>query len=121
NVNDDFWLNILVKFAEHGIIHGVYEFDKRIKVLLDSVCLGVKDLDAQKFKEKYPYISRGISQEEVFLSLAARDKACAWLFEQGYYQDAGKAIKYAGNSAVLGKLLFDGKMLYHDINAPNYA
>ncbi|MBF4365241.1 integrase, partial [Vibrio anguillarum] len=62
-----------------------------------------------------------IALDETFLSLTEREKACAWLFEQGYYQDAGKAIKYAGNSAVLGKLLFDGKMLYHDINAPNYA
>ncbi|MBF4390466.1 integrase, partial [Vibrio anguillarum] len=110
----------LVKFAEHGIIHGVYDFDKRTKVLLDGASRGMKDTDAQKFKKKYPYISRDIAQDDIFLCLAERDKACAWLFEQGYYQRGKETIKYAGNSAVLSKLLFDGKMLYHEINAPVY-
>ncbi|MBF4228057.1 integrase, partial [Vibrio anguillarum] len=30
NVNDDFWLNILMKFAQYGSFHGVYDFDKRV-------------------------------------------------------------------------------------------
>lgn len=54
-----------------------------------------------------------------FLSLEARDKACAGLFEQGYYQ-RGEGICYDGNGAVLNKFLFNRKMLYHGINAPNY-
>lgn len=120
NVNDDFWLNILVQFAEYGNFQGVYEIDKRTQVLLDSASLGVSDADVQTFKEKYPYISRDIAQDEISLSLAEREKACAWLFEQSYYQGK-EAIRYVGNSAVLGKLLFGGKMLYHDINLPNYA
>ncbi|CQB52042.1 MULTISPECIES: hypothetical protein [Vibrio] len=123
NVNDDFWLNILVKLAEYGSLYGVYEFDKRTKALLDDVSQGVTDEDAKKFRDNYPYIARDIAQDEVYLSLEARDrdKVCAWLFEQGYYYlGSGKSIRYNGNSAVLSKLLFDGKMLYHDINVPNY-
>ncbi|MDF4345074.1 integrase [Vibrio parahaemolyticus] len=119
NVNDDFWLNILMKFAEHGSFYGVYEFDKRTKALLDNVCQSISDTDAQGFREKYPYIARDIAQGEVFLSLESRDKACAGLFEQGYYQ-RGEGICYDGNGAVLNKFLFNRKMLYHGINAPNY-
>ncbi|MBS9847927.1 integrase [Vibrio alginolyticus] len=119
NVNDDFWLNVLMKFAEHGGLHGVYEFDKRTKALLDDASQGISNEDAQTFREKYPYIARDISQDEVFLSLEARDKACAWLFEQGYYHQ-GVGIDYCGSSAVVSKLLFDGKILYQDIATPNY-
>ncbi|MGI2923833.1 integrase [Vibrio diabolicus] len=120
NVNDDFWLNILTKYAEPGNFQGVYEIDKRTKVLLDNASQSVSDADAQTFKEKFPYVTQNIAQDESVLSLAEREKACAWLFERGYYH-AREGIKYAGSSAVLGKLLFDGKMLYHDINLPNYA
>ncbi|WP_079324632.1 integrase [Vibrio sp. L85] len=120
NVNDDFWLNILMKFAEHGSFHGVYEFDKRTKTLLDDASQSISDEDAQTFREKYPYIVRDIAQNEIFLSLEARDKACTWLFEQDYYQNRG-GIDYYGRTALLINLLFDGKMLYHDINIPNYA
>ena len=119
NVNDDFWLNILMQFAEFGSFYGVYEFDKRTKALLDDVSQGISDADAQRFREKYPYITRDIAQDEVFLSLEARDKACAWLFEQGYYRKSG-CTHNDGNSAVLSKLLFDGKILYQGINAPVY-
>lgn len=121
NVNDGFWLNILMQFAEYGNFKGVYEIDKRTKVLLDNASQGVSDADLQAFKEKYPYVLRDIAQDEILLSLVEREKACAWLFKQGYYQDNGNVIIYAGRSAVLGKLLFDGKMLYHDINIPIYA
>ncbi|APF66603.1 MULTISPECIES: integrase [Vibrio] len=120
NVNDDFWLNILTKYAEHGNFQGVYEIDKRTKVLFDNASQSVSDADAQTFKEKFPYVTQDIAQDESFLFLAEREKACAWLFERGYYH-AGESIKYTGRSAVLGKLLFGGKMLYHDINLPNYA
>lgn len=120
NVNDDFWLNILTKFAEYGNFQGVYEIDKRTKVLLNNASQGVSDADVQAFKEKYPYVSRDIAQDEIFLSLDERKKACAWLFEQSYYQ-VQTSIKCEGRSTVLSKLLFDGKMLYHDTNIPNYA
>ncbi|MFM2621784.1 integrase [Vibrio owensii] len=120
NVNDDFWLNILVKFAEYGGFYGVYEFDKRTKALLDDASQFISDTDAQGIKGKYPYISQDLAQDDIFLCLADRHKACTWLFEQGYYQYTNKAIKYSGNSAVLSKLLFDGKMLYQGINAPCY-
>ncbi|WP_332399589.1 integrase [Vibrio metschnikovii] len=119
NVNDDFWLNILMQLAEHGSFHGVYELDKRTKALLDNACHGVSDTDAQKIKEKYPYISQDVVQDEAILFLTARDKACTWLFKQGYYQKS-EGIHYDGNSAVLRKLLFEGRILYHDINFPNY-
>ncbi|MEZ8325241.1 integrase [Vibrio cyclitrophicus] len=120
NVNDDFWLNILTKYAECGNFQGVYEIDKRTKELLDNASHGVSDAEVQVFKERCPYLSQGIAQDEVFLSLSEREKACAWLFEQGYYQGRD-AIIYDGRSTVLSKLLFDGKMLYHDINLPSYA
>ena len=120
NVNDDFWLNILTKYAECGNFQGVYEIDKRTKVLLDNASHGVSDAEVQVFKDRYPYLSQGIAQDEIFLSLSEREKACAWLFEQGYYQGRD-AIIYDGRSTVLSKLLFDGKMLYHDINLPSYA
>ncbi|HDM8041120.1 TPA: integrase [Vibrio fluvialis] len=120
NVNDDFWLNILTKYAEHGNFQGVYEIDKRTQVLLDNASQGVSDADVQTFKAKYPYVSQNIAQDEICLSLAEREKACAWLFKQGYYQ-VGEATRYVGNSNVLGELLFHGKMLYHDISLPNYA
>ncbi|EIV8655703.1 integrase [Vibrio parahaemolyticus] len=120
NVNDDFWLNILTKYAEHGNFQGVYEIEKRTQVLLDYASQSVSDADAQTFKERFPYVTEDMVQDESFLFLVEREKACAWLFEQGYYQDAKEFIKYSGNSAVLRKLLFDGKMLYHDINAPRY-
>ncbi|ODW09477.1 integrase [Vibrio parahaemolyticus] len=120
NVNDDFWLNILTKYAEHGNFQGVYEIDKRTKELLENSSQSVSDADAQMFKEKFPYVTQDIAQDESFLFLAEREKACAWLFEQGYYH-VGEGIKYTGTSAVLGELLFKGKMLYHDINLPNYA
>lgn len=120
NVNDDFWLNILTKYAEYGNFQGVYEIDKRTKALLDKASQGISDADAQTLIEKYPYITQDIAQDETLLSLAEREKACGWLFKQGYYQKGGD-IHYDGNSAVLSKLLFDGKMLYHDINIPNYA
>jgi len=119
NVSDDFWLNILTKFAEHGNFQGVYEIDKRTQALLNNVSQGVSGAGVQALKEKYPYVSRNIAQDETFLSLAEREKACTWLFEQGYYQGR-ETIKYAGNSNALGELLFDGKMLYHYINVPNY-
>ncbi|EGQ9327729.1 integrase [Vibrio vulnificus] len=120
NVNDDFWLNILMKFAESGSFYGVYDFDKRTKVLLDDASRVISDTYAQKFKKKYPYISRNIAQDDIFLCLAERDKACTWLFEQGYYHNTNKTIRHSGISAVLNKLLFDGKMLYHEIYAPVY-
>ncbi|MFA0248028.1 integrase [Vibrio sp. 10N.261.45.A4] len=119
NVNDDFWLNILMQLAKQGSFHGVYELDKRTKALLDNACQGVSDTDVQKIKEKYPYISQDVVQDEAILFLTSRDKACTWLFKQGYYQKSA-GIHYDGNSAVLSKLLFDGRMLYHDINFPNY-
>ncbi|HHG3410222.1 integrase [Vibrio alginolyticus] len=120
NVNDDFWLNILTKFAEHGNFQGVYEIDKRTKVLLGNASQSVSDADVQTFKEKFPYVTQDIVQDESFLFLAEREKACAWLFEQGYYH-IGRYIAYTGSSTLLGELLFKGKMLYHDINIPNYA
>ncbi|EEZ42185.1 hypothetical protein [Photobacterium damselae] len=120
NVNDDFWLNILTKYAEHGNFQGVYEIDKHTNVFLNNASQSISDTDAQTFKENFPYVTQDIAQDESFLFLAEREKACAWLFEQGYYQSGG-AIKYTGSGAVLGKLLFKGKMLYHDINIPNFA
>jgi hypothetical protein len=120
NVNDDFWLNILTKYAEHGNFQGVYEINKRTQVLLDNASQSVSDADAQMFKEKFPYVTQDIAQDESFLYLVEREKACAWLFEQGYYH-FGDRIKYTGNSAILGELLFKGKMLYHGINFSNYA
>ncbi|HCG6159850.1 TPA: integrase [Vibrio parahaemolyticus] len=120
NVNDDFWLNILMKYAEHGNVQGVYEIDKRTQVLLDNASQSVSDADAQTFKEKFPYITQDIAQDERFLFLVDRVKACAWLFEQGYYH-IGECIRYTGSSATLGELLLKGKMLYHDIKLPNYA
>ncbi len=120
NVNDDFWLNILTKLAEHGNFQGVYEIDKRTRVLLGNASQSVSDADVQTFKEKFPYVTQDIVQDESFLFLAEREKACAWLFEQGYYH-IGRYIAYTGSSTLLGELLFKGKMLYHDINIPNYA
>ncbi|MFA0195441.1 integrase [Vibrio artabrorum] len=120
NVNDDFWLNILTKYAKHGNYQGVYEIDNRTQALLNNACQSVSDTDAQTFKEKYPYVLQDIAQDESFLFLAEREKACAWLFEQGYYH-TGEVMRYAGNNAVLGELLFKGKVLYHGINLPNYA
>ncbi len=117
NVNDDFWLNILTKYAEHGNFQGVYEINKRTQALLDDASQSVSDADAQAFKEKFPYSAQNIAQDEI---LVEREKACAWLFGQGYYH-VGEQIKYAGSSAMLGELLFKGKMLYHDISLPNYA
>ncbi|MAE87966.1 integrase [Alteromonas sp. BZK5] len=120
NVNDDFWLNILAKYAEHGNFQGVYEIDKRTQALLDNASQSVSDTDAQTFKEEFPYVTRDIAQDDCFLLLAEREKSCAWLFEQGYYH-IGERIKYTGTSAMLGELLFKGKMLYHDLNLPNYT
>ncbi|CAK6714706.1 putative Site-specific recombinase, phage integrase family domain protein [Vibrio harveyi] len=120
NVNDDFWLNILTKYAEHGSFQGVYEIDKHTKVLLNNASQSISDTDAQTFKENFPYVTQDIAQDESFLFLAEREKACAWLFEQSYYY-SGEYIKYTGSGAVLGEMLFKGKMLYHDINIPNYA
>ncbi|EDM59775.1 site-specific recombinase, phage integrase family domain protein, putative [Vibrio parahaemolyticus AQ3810] len=120
NVNDDFWLNILTKYAEYGNFQSVYEIDKRTKVLLDNASQSVSDADAQTFKEKFPYVTQDIAQDESFLFLAETGKACAWLFEQGYYY-SGEGIRYVGSGTVLGELLFKGKMLYHDINLPSYA
>ncbi|MBF4335033.1 integrase [Vibrio anguillarum] len=119
NVNDDFWLNILMKFSEYGSFHGVYDFDKRIKVLLDNACHSVTNIDAQNFREKYPYIVRNVSQDDIFLSLESRDKACVWLFEQGFYR-RGSGVNYDGNGAILSKLLFDSRLLYHGLIAPSY-
>lgn len=118
-VNDDFWLNILIKYAERGNLYGIYEPEKRLKILLDDACKNITDVDAQNFKESYPYITREIAQDDKLLSLEKRDKACAWLFDRGFYY-ASEAILYSGNSAVIRKLLFDGKMLYHSINLPSY-
>ncbi|WP_439146518.1 integrase [Vibrio sp.] len=120
NVNDDFWLNVLTKYAENGNFQGVYEVDKRTQVLLDNASQGVSDASVQAFKDKYPYVSQDVAHDEIFLYLTERDKACSWLFEQGYYY-ASNSINYIGNSTVLGELLFGGKMLYHHINLPNYA
>ncbi|MFS1477602.1 integrase [Vibrio lentus] len=120
NVNDDFWLNILTKVAEHGSFQGVYEIDKRTQALLNNASQSISDTDAQTLKENFPLVTQDIAQDESFLFLAEREKACAWLFEQGYYRSR-ENIKYAGRCAVLGELLFKGKMLYHGINIPNYA
>lgn len=76
NVNDDFWLNILTKYAEHGNFQGVYEIDKRTKVLFDNASQSVSDADAQTFKEKFPYVTQDIAQDESFLFLAEREGVC---------------------------------------------
>lgn len=123
NVNDDFWLNILTKFAAQGNFRGVYEIDSRTQALLNNACQSVSDANVQSLKEKFPYVTQDIAQE----FLAEKEKACAWLFEQGYYHSVNnkkppeKSINYTGNAALLGELLFKGKMLYHDLNFPNYA
>lgn len=120
NVNDDFWLNILTKYAKHGNFQGVYEIDKRTQELLNNASQSASDAGVQTFIEKYPYVTQDIAQEESFLFLVEREKACVWLFEQGYYY-VDESLNYTGNSAILGELLFKGKMLYHNINLPNYA
>nr|MBF4377436.1 integrase [Vibrio anguillarum] len=84
-----------------------------------NACHGVTNIDVQKFRDKYSYIARNVAPDDVFLSLEARDKACAWLFEQGFYIQ-GTGIDYDGNCSVLSKLLFDGMILYQNIKAPNY-
>ncbi|EKO3895390.1 integrase [Vibrio metschnikovii] len=120
NVNDDFWLNTLIKITEYGSVSGIYEFEKRTKALLDSACQNVTDKEVQKFRQSYPFVARDIADDEVFLSLESRDKACAWLFEQSEcYKNGLKTFNYH-HSTLLSKLLFDGKILYHGINSPNY-
>ncbi|PTP35823.1 integrase [Vibrio splendidus] len=121
NVSDDFWLNILMKFAIHGNFQGVYEFDKRTKTLLNNITQFVTDKKSQDFVEKYPYTSRTITKDETLFSIETRGKACAWLFEKGYYKrNTSTSIDYKGIGSVLSKLLFEGKVLYHDIKAPSY-
>tara|TARA_R110001583_G_scaffold132551_2_gene284535 strand:- start:293 stop:2704 length:2412 start_codon:yes stop_codon:yes gene_type:complete len=119
NVNDDFWLSILVKCSERGVRNGIYEPEKRIKALLDNEAKNTTRIDLQNFQEKYPYIARDIVEDDILINPNNREMSCAWLFEQGFYHK-GVSIHYSGNSNVMTKLLFDGKILHQRIKFPTY-
>jgi hypothetical protein len=119
HVNDDFWLSILVKCSEQGIRSGIYDPEKRIKALLESEVKDATVIDILNFQEKYPYIARDIAQDDILLALDNRVKACAWLFEKGFYYK-GSSIHYQGSSTVMIKLLFDGRILHQRIKLPTY-
>lgn len=113
NVNDDFWLNVLVEYAKEGSLHGIYQTKKRLNLLLNNASKSITDEDVMKFKDAYPYVARDIVKDDIVLSLENRDKVCAWLFEQGvYYNNGSTSFVYQGNGRVIMKLLFDGKMFY---------
>ncbi|MEZ8802142.1 integrase [Vibrio splendidus] len=114
NVNEDFWRNILMKLAENRI-DGVYDFDKRAEVLLNQVSDEILDDEVQQFQDSYPYILETTHYDDTRLSLKHRQKACAWLFKQGFYKTTARGYIYGGNTARLIALLFEGKALYHDI------
>ncbi|MEQ6344011.1 integrase [Vibrio cyclitrophicus] len=120
NVNDDFWLNILIQIAIHGSVSGIYEPDFRIKQLLDKESLSITDEQAVQFEKNYPYLSKSLASDDIKLSLSNRAKACAWLFEQGFYRDSLGSLQLQGNTAVLNSLMFDGEVLSTDSALPAY-
>lgn len=119
NVNDDFWLNILIQIAVHGGMAGIYEPDFRIKQYLDKVSLSITDEQAEQFAQDYPHLSHSQAIDEK-LSLSDRVKACAWLFKQGFYKTTQGRTALQGNTATLCSFLFDGKILTRDISLPTY-
>jgi len=120
NVDDDFWLNVLIQIAIYGGSAGVYEPDLRIKKLLDKASLGISDEQALQFTQHYPYSSNCITDGEIRLSLNDRVKACTWLSEQGFFKQSNGTILYMGNNTVLKSLLFNGKVLFTDFLLPKY-
>lgn len=118
-VNDDFWLSILTNYAEFGGVNGIYETEKRLKALLDQASHSVTCSDVTHIKKNYPYVERNLSPDEKQLYLEQRDKACAWLFKQGFYRK-GHGVHYTGNGSVINKLLFEGRMLYQGYSVPTY-
>ncbi|WP_375748383.1 integrase [Vibrio sp. HN007] len=114
NVDEDFWRNTLMKIAMNGT-DGVYEFDKRAEDLLNQVSDEISDDEVQQFQNSYPHILKTAHNDDTRLSLKHRQKACAWLFKQGFYKTTHRGYLYNGNTARLMALLFEGKALYHDV------
>ena len=118
-VNDDFWLDILLKYAQRGNVNGIYDTERHIARLLNFTHNDVTNIEAEEFISKYPHISRLTAPQDSSLILKNREKSCKWLFDRGYYVKS-KGVHHAGNSSILIKLIFDGKMLYHGLNLPSY-
>ncbi|WP_299137302.1 integrase [uncultured Vibrio sp.] len=122
-VTDEFWLKVLLTIAEHSgsISNDLYQTNRRIKHLLDSVDVPPEEVEA--FKSKYPHVDRKISSEETILNLKDKVKACCWLHKQRFYahgaDDKAAQCNPKGNNTILTTLVFEGKILkdYLNINS----
>lgn len=121
NVNDDFWLNILVNITRCGGLYGVFDLDKQLSSFLNKMSRAISDEHSDAFALNYPHITQPLDKDDIRLSLNNRTKACAWLFENGFYESkAGKKIAPLGNISVILPLIFKGRTLTLDGNFPRY-
>ena len=111
NIDDNFWFNNLTNIAIAGGIEGVYAFDVRIKKLLDVAANYISNEEVERFITDYPHLTNTLSSDDIRLNLNNRQKACAWLYKQGYYKENNN---YKGNNRILVNLLFSGKCLCDD-------
>ncbi|PTP33619.1 hypothetical protein CWO07_13735 [Vibrio splendidus] len=117
NFDRDLVMSLLVRCARQGITVGLYNYADELKLFLRSKIHEISDIQAQKFKEQYPYVTRHLLPEESMLKLTVNEriKACCWLHSNGYYQ-TNKNNKYFvelpyPNSKKLTKAIYAGRII----------
>ncbi|AZL84322.1 integrase [Aliivibrio salmonicida] len=121
HVDDSFWLSIFSNMATYDPFEGVYRFKDRIKALIDKEATTISDEECVNFVAKYPLLLSKLPTDDLSIYPENRQKSCVWLFKQGYYKSYKGKPKYDGNSAVLTRLILNGKCLFEDINTPNFV
>lgn len=124
NVNEDFWLNILVSIVNgNGVADGVYEVTKRTSSLIETIIKDIQQSEVDAFIDKFPYLKKTLTSEEKLLDLTQSDrqKACFWLYHnrRDFYYD-GSAFIPKGRNSTLASLLFGDKALIANIHLKKF-
>lgn len=120
-VDTNFWLTIFSQMAIYGATEGIYRFEERIKKLVDNGSKTISDEEGERFVTQYPYLTSTLASDDLYINPNSREKACAWLFKQGYYKTCENIPKYTGNGAILTSLVLGEKCLSDDIRTSNFV
>jgi len=120
-VNFEFWISIFVKLSMSGGTHGIYDFTTRVRELLLNKIEEISNDEASAFAQKYPYITRVMSESDCYfkLSVDERIRACCWLNKNGYYLKSMRKWPL-GNGVVLKNILLKGKIIQRKIYVPTF-